>query len=604
MRHYLCSLLIFACSLSVHARESLKTFHPETAWSFNSQHPIYAASAIKADRVYIANSGGVVFGLNRLSGKEIWRFTTAGPIYSDVSLSAKGVYVQSDDGYLYKLNQRDGKLIWKTQVNTQNTLHRPPIFSDAGWDYRSSAAVEYDGQVLLGSADHHLYSLDATTGKILWKFKSDASIRATPMVAEQQVVFGSFGGFLYNLDVKTGKQKWVYDTNQIVSGTSTLVMINSQATLHQGVVYVGSRDTNLYAVDMQTGQLKWFYPYRDSWIESPATIVDNVVHLGSSFKRAQVALDATNGELIWQTNVAKGLSFARQAVTNDAVYAGTVGVGGMQYSGFLTDGGLLKLDRKSGQEIWRFPLALQKNKPEHGVLSAPQVTEEMIYFGGLDGLFYALVEKTTAHAIYSFEAQRDQLTPGETTRLSWDVLEGVEVRLNGNKVANTDSLLITPTQATHYTLTTAGNITDKQQITVDIMPAAQINLARFGIASASSIETNNPALSAKYAIDSDKTTRWSSEWADPQWITVDLGKPYTLGRVVLNWEGAFSSHYQLAISDDNQQWQTFYEQQQGSGKIEDITTSATGRYVRLLSAKRATQYGVSLYEFEVYEKDE
>src|SRR3954451_10748317 len=50
---------------------------------------------------------------------------------------------------------------------------------------------------------------------------------------------------------------------------------------------------------------------------------------------------------------------------------------------------------------------------------------------------------------------------------------------------------------------------------------------------ASSVETGaTPAIAA---VDGNPGTRWSSAFADPQWIQIDLGAAATLSRVVLRW---------------------------------------------------------------------
>ena len=51
------------------------------------------------------------------------------------------------------------------------------------------------------------------------------------------------------------------------------------------------------------------------------------------------------------------------------------------------------------------------------------------------------------------------------------------------------------------------------------------NLALNGTATASN--NNQPASNA---IDGNAGTRWETAFADPQWITIDLGTSYTIGQ--------------------------------------------------------------------------
>lgn len=122
-------------------------------------------------------------------------------------------------------------------------------------------------------------------------------------------------------------------------------------------------------------------------------------------------------------------------------------------------------------------------------------------------------------------------------------------------------------------------------------------------ATATSSSDENATNVAANAIDGDVNTRWASEFSDPQWITIDLNASFTINRVVLNWEGAYGSEYEIRISDDATftTYTTIFNTSSGDGGIDDLTVAGTGRYVRMYGTVRATGYGYSLYEFEIYE---
>ncbi|WP_329200088.1 MULTISPECIES: family 20 glycosylhydrolase [unclassified Streptomyces] len=125
------------------------------------------------------------------------------------------------------------------------------------------------------------------------------------------------------------------------------------------------------------------------------------------------------------------------------------------------------------------------------------------------------------------------------------------------------------------------------------------NLALGRPTTASSTETANfPATSAT---DGDLATRWSSAYADPQWLQVDLGSARRVNRVVLRWETAYGKSFQIQLSDDATTWRTVYTTSTGAGAVQDLTgLTGTGRYIRVHGTQRGTAYGYSLYEFEVY----
>ncbi|MFB9903153.1 discoidin domain-containing protein [Allokutzneria oryzae] len=128
--------------------------------------------------------------------------------------------------------------------------------------------------------------------------------------------------------------------------------------------------------------------------------------------------------------------------------------------------------------------------------------------------------------------------------------------------------------------------------------AAPTLLSQGKAATASSTENGGTPASA--AVDGDPTTRWSSAFSDPQWLQVDLGATATINQVVLNWELAHSSAFEIQVSADAASWSTVRSATRGAAGTQSLDVTATGRYVRLYSTARATAYGTSLWEFQVY----
>jgi mRNA-degrading endonuclease toxin of MazEF toxin-antitoxin module len=131
-----------------------------------------------------------------------------------------------------------------------------------------------------------------------------------------------------------------------------------------------------------------------------------------------------------------------------------------------------------------------------------------------------------------------------------------------------------------------------------------VNVARGCPTTASSEVTDSRGdCPARFATDGKLGTRWSSEFADPQWIMVDLRQVRRISRVSLAWETAFGKAYRIQVSTDGQDWRDVYSTDQGRGGREDISFApADARYVRLYGTARGTQCGYSLWEFEVFEE--
>jgi F5/8 type C domain/Beta-1,3-glucanase len=112
--------------------------------------------------------------------------------------------------------------------------------------------------------------------------------------------------------------------------------------------------------------------------------------------------------------------------------------------------------------------------------------------------------------------------------------------------------------------------------------------------------TENADFPPGNATDGNTGTRWSSAFSDPQWLQVDLGSSASISQVVLQWETAYATAFQIQTSTDGTNWTSIYSTTTGPGGTQTLAVTATGRYVRMYGTARATGYGYSLWEFDVY----
>jgi serine/threonine protein kinase len=105
---------------------------------------------------------------------------------------------------------------------------------------------------------------------------------------------------------------------------------------------------------------------------------------------------------------------------------------------------------------------------------------------------------------------------------------------------------------------------------------------------------------AANAVDGNLNTRWSSAFSDPQWLEVDLGAIHAIREVILYWENAHATAFQIQTSDNGTTWVNIYATTTGAGGEQMIEVNGTGRYVRMYGTHRNTQYGYSLFEFQVF----
>ena len=87
----------------------------------------------------------------------------------------------------------------------------------------------------------------------------------------------------------------------------------------------------------------------------------------------------------------------------------------------------------------------------------------------------------------------------------------------------------------------------------------------------------NAGTAAGMAVDGNTGTRWSSLFSDPQWIYVDLGAPVAVSQVVLRWEAAYATAYQIQVSTNTTSWTTIYSTTTSTGGVQTIKAAGSGR---------------------------
>ena len=73
----------------------------------------------------------------------------------------------------------------------------------------ASPAV-WQRRILVGSYDGDFYCLDAATGDVRWRFKSNGRISGSAIVLDGVVYFSTLSGRTYALDAASGRLLWSY----------------------------------------------------------------------------------------------------------------------------------------------------------------------------------------------------------------------------------------------------------------------------------------------------------------------------------------------------------------------------------------------------------
>lgn len=116
---------------------------------------------------------------------------------------------------------------------------------DLGAEVYSSPSYD-DNQVVVGDMDGRMWCYDFE-GKERWVYLAKSPIASSPVIsADNQVIFGSSDGMLHSVDFVEGKSNWVYRVGDQNWGHINLD--SSPAISTRGEVIVGSYDGKIYGL--------------------------------------------------------------------------------------------------------------------------------------------------------------------------------------------------------------------------------------------------------------------------------------------------------------------------------------------------------------------
>jgi outer membrane protein assembly factor BamB len=353
----------------------------EPLWTYDTGIAIWADAALDNDLLFVTASDGGIHCLDAVKGTLKWHFKAGGATFSRPAVADGSVFVATDNGYLHRLDGRTGEPVWTIITDTGGWVRSLPDHSPPGYDTRGAAPVISNGVVYLGSPGGTMYAIDATNGSEIWRFDTQGPVLSTPAVADGQnlVIFGSNDHHVYALDTRSGELRWSYDTGQPVI---------SSPVLHGNLAIAGSRSADLFALDIRTGKPVWTRFFWFSWIESSGVIADETLFIGSSDVQLLLAIDPSNGSLIWERNTG-GSPWAIPAVSANTVFSGVFG-----NRRYMIDhkGAFIAADRATGDVKWYYRMQPSDDTHIYGVVSSPVYHDGMVFFGGLDGLIYAFRE--------------------------------------------------------------------------------------------------------------------------------------------------------------------------------------------------------------------
>ena len=340
------------------------------AWTFQTRGPVRGSPTVAGGVVYVGSSDGHLYALDAVKGDPRWAYDAGAPVGGAPLVTEERVFVTTRGNAVHAVERRTGRRAWT--VRTGQDL--PLTWGHEGWDSLLPSPVFWEGTVLVGSGDGHLYALDPATGAERWRFRTNGRIRSAPAVANGVAYIGSGDGLVYGVDVASGEERWRFRTAGADLNAADFnfdrTQIQGSPAVADGVLYIGSRDASLYAIDLRTGRTRWTAEDGTAWVVVSPALAGGTVYSGRSSSGQVRAVDAFTGRERWAHRTG-GPVFSSPVVVRDTVYVGS------------GDRRVYALDARSGEVRWSFDTGGM-------VYGTPAIWDGRLYIGSDDGFVYAL----------------------------------------------------------------------------------------------------------------------------------------------------------------------------------------------------------------------
>ena len=283
-----------------------------------------------------------------------WTLPIKGGVVSEITVDKGSAYFGGGDGFLYSVNAETGKVNWRYD------LHNPIV---------SRPTVE-GGRLFLTTTDDTIFAFDAGTGKWLWHYRrrsaSVATIRgaSSPLVDGNEVLAGLSDGFLVALNLNDGQLKW---ERKLHPGTK-FTDVDAHPVLDAGMLYVPSYDGSLYALKREGGETLWRF---DAGGSKRVQVEGDRLYLPSS-EGAIYALQKQNAKVLWKFELDSGTP-TQMVITDRYVIVAS----SFQY--------LYVLDKNTGVGLYRYNVGYGS-----GFSGAPAydaVTQRLYLLSGAGNLY-------------------------------------------------------------------------------------------------------------------------------------------------------------------------------------------------------------------------
>ncbi len=280
------------------------------------RHHITAPPIAVGGTLFVMDGGSTVSAHDARTGGQLWRLNIMPKSKRDheafgggLSYADGKIYASSGFKEVVQLDAKSGAIGWRTR--TEAPLHSAPTVAG--------------GRVFVVDVNDEMLAFDATSGLQLWTYQAltePARILAasSPAVANDTVVTSFASGELVALRAANGNELWNASLSR-ASRTNALSEIRDIAgrpVIYKTDVFAVSHADYFAAVDLRTGSVRWTLPV--SATTTPWAAGDVVYVVDQSGQVICVSRDS--GQLYWIRDLNEGLNKKKRAYWSSPLLAG------------------------------------------------------------------------------------------------------------------------------------------------------------------------------------------------------------------------------------------------------------------------------------------
>ncbi len=261
------------------------------------------------EKIYVADYTGLVSCYN-MKGRLLWDYDTFGDITGKPSIVGNKFIVSTVQGELTILDAKTGDQI--ETIGFDEYLIAPPIIYNhkGAKNLIIPKQTKSNSAVIIASASGKIYCYDLETLQELWKNdEATDMIELAPMVIRNQIIFGSWDSHLYSIDASNGTTIWKWHKPGLNKIELSKIFSSSPAACKPvtdgKILYLTTPDKMVYAIDVRLGTTKWKRKNYNA-MESIGISKNKKRLYIKSAKNKFYIISARNGKLIKTVNVNYG----------------------------------------------------------------------------------------------------------------------------------------------------------------------------------------------------------------------------------------------------------------------------------------------------------